>query len=150
MLKTLGRGSGSHPITRCTNKAKPLPSCSSPLTSGHSLTPLLCSPASPQESDHGSVPQKEPRDQTWLQHGLSCTRDSAEALARVCTRRKGVHLCPVPEGLVALGPDQNPGFARWTGLLYLIEKTSPAHYFSFSVFLNTQYIHLRVMMGDMV
>ena len=50
MLKTLDHGSVSHHITQCTTKAKPQSSCSSPFTSGHSLTLLLCSPASPQET----------------------------------------------------------------------------------------------------
>lgn len=65
-----------------------------------------------RKSHCGRVPEKEPQDQIWLQYGLSCTRDSSEALARVRAKRKDIHLCPIPEGLIALGPDQNPGFHK--------------------------------------
>lgn len=127
MLKTLGHGSVSHHITWCTNKAKPLPYCSSPFTSGHLLTPLLRSPAfSCLPSGNLTVAEYQRRSHRTR---FGCNMGWAAQGTQVrhwpeCVPKGRIYIYVLSQRVSLLWDQtRTQVFTRWTGLLYFIEKS---------------------------
>lgn len=134
MLKTPDHSSASHPITQGMNKTKPLSFCSSPFPSGHQLTPLLSSSASPQEISLG-----------WCARGG--TMDQTAAVGD----ERGAWLRYWPEGCTAMFcPWGSPcSEARVEPRFHEMAWAPGFHFhaycFSFRVLFSTQFIQLEVM-----